>query len=79
MQQLPKQQRGTHRKQELLDLLHGVGHAQVGLGHGGEHLDEHVQLQGQVGVFGLAGFPQPLLLKPDNITSESERQSSEVK
>lgn len=53
----------TYRKQELLDFLHGVRHAEVGLGHGCEHLDEDVQLHGQVGVLGFAAFPQPLLLK----------------
>lgn len=58
-----KQWRRTHREQELLDLLHGMCHAQVGVGHGGKHLDEYVQLHRQVGVFGLAAFPQPLLLE----------------
>lgn len=58
-----REQSRTHREEELLDLLHGVCHAQVGLGHGGKHLDEHVQLHGQVRVLGLAAFPQPLLLK----------------
>lgn len=61
--QSTQHQSQTHRKQELLDLLHGVCHAQVGLGHGGKHLDEHVQLHGQVCVLGLAAFPQPFLLK----------------
>lgn len=53
----------THREQELLDLLHGVCHAQVGLWHRGKHLDEHMQLHRQVGVLWLATFPQPLLLE----------------
>lgn len=58
-----KQQSQTHREQELLDLLHGVCHAQVGVGHGRKHLDEYVQLHREVGVFGLAAFPQSLLLE----------------
>lgn len=58
-----KQNWQTHRKQELLDLLHGVGHAQVSLGHRRKNLDEHVQLHGEVGILGLTAFPQPLLLK----------------
>lgn len=53
----------THREQELLDLLHGVRHAQVGVRDGRKHLDEHVQLHGEVGVFGFPAFPQTLLLR----------------
>lgn len=53
----------THREEELLDLLHGVRHAQVGVGNGSKHLDEHVQLHGEVGVFGFSAFPQTLLLR----------------
>lgn len=52
----------THRKQELLDLLHGVGHPQVGLRYRGKHLYEDVQLHGQVGVLGLTALPQAFLL-----------------
>lgn len=59
---ITKQQIQTHGKQELLDLLHGMRHAQVGIWHRRKHLDEYVQLHRQVGVFGLAAFPQPLLL-----------------
>lgn len=52
----------THRKQELLDLLHGMRHAQVGVWYRRKNLDEYVQFHRQVGVFGLAAFPQSLLL-----------------
>lgn len=55
--------RKTHREEELLDLLHGVRHAQVGVGDGRKHLDEHVQLHREVGVFGFSAFPQTLLLR----------------
>lgn len=53
----------THREQELLDLLHGMRHAQVGVGNGRKHLNEHVQLHREVGVFGFSAFPQTLLLR----------------
>lgn len=53
----------TYGDEELLDLVHGVGHSQVGLGNGSHHLDEHVQLHAQVGVFGLTTFPQLFLLR----------------
>lgn len=54
--------RGTYRDEELLDLLHGVSHAQIGLWNGRHHLDEHVELHGQVSVFSLATLPQLLFL-----------------
>lgn len=53
----------TYREQELLDLLHGMSHAQVSIGHRGEDFDEHMQLHRQVGVLWLPSFPQPFFLK----------------
>lgn len=58
-----QQSRQTHREEELFHFLHGVCHPQVRIRHRGEHLDEDVQLHGQVGVLGLAPFPQALLLE----------------
>lgn len=52
----------TYRNEELLDLLHGMSHTQVGLRYGCHHLDEHVQLHGQVSIFGLASLSQLFLL-----------------
>lgn len=52
----------TYRDQELLDLLHGMSHAQIGFWYGCHHLDEHMQLHGQVSIFGLATLPQLFLL-----------------
>lgn len=53
----------TYREQELFDLFHCVCHAQVGIRHRGKHLDEYVQLHGEMGVLGLAALSQVLLLK----------------
>lgn len=76
--QTTQQASQTHRKQELLDLLHGVCHTQVGLGHGGKHLDEYMQLHGQVCVLGLAAFPQPLLLEQGHMSYPRVRDSTQL-
>lgn len=72
-----QQSRQTHREQELFDFLHGVCHPQVRIRHWGEHLNEDVQLHGEVGVLGLAPFPQALLLESAH-TRASQEKSSET-
>lgn len=52
----------AYRNKELLDLLHGMSHTQVGLRYGCHHLDEHMQLHGQVSIFGLTALSQLFLL-----------------
>ena len=53
----------TYWDKELLDFVHGVSHAQVSLWNGSGHLDEDVQLHGQVCVFSLTTLPQLFLLE----------------
>ena len=52
----------TYRNKELLDLLHGMSHAHIGLWDGCHHLNEHMQLHAQVGIFSLTTLPQLLFL-----------------
>lgn len=60
----------TYRDEELLDFVHGMCHAQVSLWDGCGHLDEHVQLHGQVGIFGLPTLSQLFLLKTHATVSD---------
>lgn len=70
----------TYRDKELLDLLHGMSHTQIGLWYGCHHLDEHMQLHGQVSIFGLTTLSQLFLLMKilnanDNIQNMSHRNN----
>lgn len=52
----------TYWDKELLDLLHSMGHAQIGFWDGCSHFNEHMQLHGQVGIFSFTTLPQLFLL-----------------
>lgn len=52
----------SHRDEELLDLVHGTRHTVVGLWDGRHHLNEHMQLHGQVSIFGFAALPELFFL-----------------
>lgn len=72
----------TYWDKELLDLLHGMSHTQIGLWYGCHHLDEHMQLHGQVSIFGLTTLSQLFLLMKilnanDNIQNMNHRNNVE--
>lgn len=52
----------SHRDEELFDLFHGVGHPIIGIWDGSHHLNEHMQLHGQVSVFGFTALPELFFL-----------------
>lgn len=52
----------SHRDEELLDLVHGTRHTIVGLWDGCHHLNEHMQLHGQVSIFGFAALSKLFFL-----------------
>lgn len=52
----------SHRDEELLDLFHGISHTIIGLWDGRHHLNEDMQLHGQVSIFGFAALPELFFL-----------------
>lgn len=52
----------SYRDEELFDLFHGISHPIVGIWDGRHHLNEHMQLHGQVSVFGFTALPELFFL-----------------
>lgn len=52
----------SHRDEELFDLFHGIRHPIIGIWDGSHDLNEHVQLHGQVGIFGFTALPKLFFL-----------------
>lgn len=52
----------SHRDEELFDLLHGISHPIIGIWDGSHHLNEHMQLHGQVSIFGFTALPELFFL-----------------
>lgn len=52
----------SHRDEELFDLFHGISHAMIGIWNGSHHLNEDMQLHGQVSIFSFAALPELFFL-----------------
>lgn len=48
--------------EKLLDLIHGMGHAQIGLWNGGVHFNKYMEFHTKMSIFRLTTLPQLFFL-----------------